>query len=219
MTQFKLHYFPRACSMVTLNALVEAKLDYQVNVVNIMTGEQKSPDYLKIHPGGKVPALQVGERVLTENAAILLYLDAIAPEAGLLPQSTDPLERAQSVSELIWCASSFHPAIRQVRMAMRFTDGDPSGVRAKGVEFSQAMFAQADARLSQGEWWFGDAWSIVDVYVNWCVMTAISAEPSLLAPCPSLQAHMQRVHARPSFQTAMQVSMQLEEDAGIVFLA
>jgi glutathione S-transferase len=215
----KLHYFPRACSMVTLNALIEAGLEYELNVVNIFSGEQKSPDYLKIHPGGKVPALQIEDRVLTENAAILLYLDSIAPDAELLPQSSDSFERAQFVSELIWCSSSFHPAIRQVRMAMRFTDGDPSGVRAKGVEFSQAMFAQVEARVSKNDWWFGDTWSIVDVYINWCVMTAVSAEPSLLAPCPGIQAHLQRVHARSSFEKAMQVSMQIEEKAGIVFPA
>lgn len=219
MTKMKLHYFPRACSIVTLNALIEAGIDHELNVVNILTGEQKSPEYLQIHPGGKVPALQIEDRVLTENAAILLYLDSVAPDAGLLPKSSDAFERAQAVSELIWCSSSFHPAIRQVRMAMRFTDGDPTGVRAKGVEFSQAMFAYAEARISKGEWWFGDTWSIVDVYVNWCVMTAISAEPSLLEPCPGIQAHMQRVHTRPSFQKAMQVSIQLEQDAGIVFPA
>lgn len=219
MPRLKLYYFPRACSLVTLNALIEAKLDYELNVVNILKGEQKSPEYLEVHKDGKVPALQIGGRSLTENAAILMYLNSLAPEGCLLPKTDDGFERAQHASDLVWCSSTFHPAIRQVRMPIRFTTGDPSGVRAKGVEFATNMFANVEKRLSSGRWWYGESWSIVDVYVNWCVMTAVSAEPSLLEPCPSIRSHIHRVHARPSFQSAMQISAQLEEDHAVEFPA
>ncbi|MEM1366313.1 MAG: glutathione S-transferase family protein, partial [Pseudomonadota bacterium] len=203
-----------------LNAMVEAGLDYELKVINIFKGEQKSPEYLKVHPGGKVPALQIEDgRVLTENASILMYLHELAPEAGILPASDDAFTRAQYRSDLVWCSSTFHVAVRQVRMAMRFTDGDSSGVRAKGVEFTSDIFKQVDSRVSDGRWWYGDTWSIVDVYILWCVMTATSAEPSLLQANPNIQAHMQRVMDRPSFKEAMMISLGLEKEHQIEFPA
>ena len=220
MAKLTLHYFPRTCGLVSLNAMEEAGLDHELKVVNIFKGEQKSPEHLKVHPGGKVPALQLEDgRSLTENAAILTYLHEIAPHAHILPASDDAFTRAQYHSDLIWCSSTFHVAVRQVRMAMRFTDGDPSGVRAKGIEFTSAIFKQVDERVSGGRWWYGDTWSIVDVYINWCVMTATSAEPALLDDSPNIQAHMQRVMARPSFQKAMEISMALEKEHQIEFPA
>lgn len=217
MSKFILHYYPRTCALVTLNAMVEAGMECELSYVNIMAGDQKKPEYLKIHPGGKVPALQVGDRVLTENAAIVTYIDNLAPDAGLFPKTDDPLKKAQHTSDLIWCSATFHPAIRQVRMPIRFTDGDPSGVRAKGMEYATAMFAQVEERVSGDRWWYGDTWSIVDVYVNWCVMTAISGEPSLLEPCPGIRSHIERVHTRPSYQKAMEANLKLEREKEVVF--
>lgn len=220
MVKLTLHYFPRACSIVSLNAMVEAGLDYELNVVNIFKGEQKTPEYLRVNPGGKVPALEVEDgRTLTENAGILMYLHELAPNAGILPASDDALTRAQYRSDLIWCSSTFHVAVRQIRMAMRFTDGDPSGVRAKGVEFTSAIFKQVEDRVRGGRWWYGDTWSIVDVYINWCVMTAASAEPALLEASPGIQGHLQRVMARSSFKEAMIVSAALEKEHQIEYPA
>lgn len=218
MPDLKLYHYPvRACSHVTFNALEEAGLDYDDQSIDIMKGEQKSGDYLKIHPGGKVPALVVDGITLAENAAILIYLNSIAPDAKLLPSGEGPFEQAKSYSDLIWVSSTFHPAIRQVRMAMRFTDGDPSGVQAKGVEFSTAIFNHVEERVAGDKWWYGDDWSIVDVYVNWCVMTAASTELMPMEKYPSIRSHIERVHARPSFQKAIARQMTSKERDGVVF--
>ncbi len=213
MPKLKLYMMPFACSRVTLNALEEAGLDYEVQAINLLKGEQKSPDYLKIHPGGKVPALSVDGNIITENAAILIYLNALAPEAGLLPNTDDPLEQAKLYSDLIWCSSTFHPAIRQVRAPMRFTDGDTSGVFAKGLEYTNNALARVEERVSDGRWWHGDTWSIVDVYMNWCYTTAASADYSL-DKFPAVQDHSARVQARPSFERAMARETQVINETG-----
>ncbi|MEL7028770.1 MAG: glutathione S-transferase family protein [Pseudomonadota bacterium] len=214
----KLYHYPvRACSHVTFNALEEAGLDYEDQSVDIMKGEQKSTEYLKIHPGGKVPALVVDGATLTENAAILIYLNAIAPDALLLPKADSPFEQAKYYSDLVWVSSTFHPAIRQVRMAMRFTDGDPAGVQAKGVEFSTAIFDQVEQRVSGEKWWYGDNWSIVDVYVNWCIMTAASTELMPMHAYPAIQSHIRRVQSRPSFERAVARQFASKERDGVRF--
>ncbi|MCG8441910.1 MAG: glutathione S-transferase family protein [Caulobacterales bacterium] len=217
MADITLYHMPRACSRVTMNALEEAGLSYDLRAVNIFKFEQKTPDYLKIHPGGKVPAFIYDGRVMTENAAILMFIHTIAPHAGLLPAASDDFGRIKYYSDLVWCSATFHPAIRQVRMPIRFTDGDPSGVQAKGVEYTTDILRQVEARVRNGGWWHGDAWSIVDVYVNWCCMIALSAVPTILDGFPGVQAHVRRVQERPSFQRAAERELALQRDAGIEF--
>ena len=218
MPDLKLYHYPvRACSHVTFNALEEAGIDYDDQSIDIFKGEQKSPEYLKIHPGGKVPTLVVDGKTLTENAAILMYLSSLAPDAGLLPKSSSDFERSKYYSDLVWVSSTFHPAIRQVRMAIRFTDGDPAGVQSKGIEFSTAIFDMLEARLAGDKWWYGDAWSVVDVYVNWCVVTAASTQLMPMEKYPAIMSHMGRVQARPSFQKAVARQVASKERDGVVF--
>ena len=78
-----------------MNALEEAGFDYEDQVINIMNGEQKSPKYLAVHRSGKVPALQMDDQVITENASIIYFLHNQKPEAGILPfvQSDNPPTR------------------------------------------------------------------------------------------------------------------------------
>ena len=199
--KLKLYHCPIACSGVTMNALEEAGLEYDDQLVNIMKGEQKRPEYLAIHPGGKVPALAVDDQVLTENASILMFLHGVAPEARLLPDVESPMERARQVSDLVWCSATLHPMVRQIRAPMRFTDGDSSGVQAKGHEYLHGVCAQVEERLDGNDWWYGADWSIVDVYLFWLMTTAASA--GFPVQNYAIVADLvERVQQRPSFQRA-----------------
>lgn len=214
--KLKLYYCPRACSFVAMNALEEAGLDYDEQVINIFQGEQHEPEYRAIHPGGKVPALVADDRIITENASIQLYIHGIAPEARLLPETADPVERAQQVSDLVWCSSTVHPFARQARMPIRYTDGDPSGVKAKGEEYLHGVCRQIDERLEGNEWWYGEQWSIVDVYLNWILATAgVGGFP--VADYANIAGLMERVPQRPSFQRAKAKQDAAEVAANIQF--
>lgn len=200
MTKLFLYHAPGACSRVTMNALEEAGLEYGDQAIDLSIGEQKSAEYLKIHPGGKVPALVVDGNVLTENAAILMFLHALKPEANLLPAVDSPFEQAKLHADLIWCCSTIHPIVRQLRMPVRYTDGDTAGVFAKGTDYLNALLPEIEARIGD-KWWYGSNWSIVDVYLYWCYFTAATTEFSL-DPFPTIQSHAERVKARASFQRA-----------------
>ena len=212
----KLYHCPGACSRVTMNALEEAGLSYDDQVVNIFKGEQKSPQYLAVHPGGKVPALASGDEVITENASILFYLHQLVPEANLLPATGSAIATAQQISDLVWCAGTVHPMVRQVRMPIRFTDGDPTGVQAKGNEYLTGVAAQVDARVTRGRWWYGDQWSIVDVYLFWLFTTAGSAGFPV-TDFAALGQLIERVQARPSFERAAAREKAATKSAGIEF--
>lgn len=213
--QMKLYFFPRACSRVTMNALEEAGLTYDLEVVNILAGEQKSPEYLEIHPSGKVPALQVGDQILTENASIVSYLHESNPDAGLLPAVSSPLAQAQQRSDLIWCSGTVHPYLRQVRMPVRFTDGDTSGIEAKGHEYLSGVAKQVNARLSEGRWWYGASWSIVDVYLTWIFSSAQSAGFAM-DDYPAVIDLMGRASDRPAFQRVLEKEIAGAQAAGLV---
>jgi glutathione S-transferase len=214
MTELFLYHTPGACSRVTMNALEEAGLEYGDLAIDIAKEEQKTADYLKIHPGGKVPALAVDDKVLTENAAILIFISLLRPEANLLPAADSPFELARHYSDLIWCSDTVHPTVRQVRAPFRFTDSETAGVFNYGVKQLNALLTQVEARVSGGRWWYGRNWSIVDVYLYWCYTTAASGDYSLAA-FPAIQAHEKRVEAKTSYQTALARELTAMKKAGI----
>jgi glutathione S-transferase len=207
---FVLYFCPGACSRVTLNALEEIGADFEARAVDIFRGEQRAPAYLAVNPKGKVPALQVENQLLTENAAILYYLHSRFHQAGLLPESS-ALPLNAGLEDLVWCSSTLHPLVRQIRMPVRYTLGDPEAVNSKGMEELRPLIEMIAQRIS-GRWWYGNQWSILDVYLYWCYSTAASAGAQLPA---GLVEHGERVRARPSFQRALDREMAVVEQGRV----
>ena len=138
---------------------------------------------------------------MTENAAILAFLDRQHPQAGLLPHGNDPVIDNQGLIDLVWCSGTLHPMVRQVRAPFKWTKGDPGGVKADGIE-KFAVECEKIAKRVDGQWWYGKSWSIIDVYVYWAYSTAEKGGFPL-QDYPALLDHAARVRARPSFQRAL----------------
>lgn len=210
------HYPLRACSHVTICALEEAGLEYEDVAVDIRAAD-RSAEHLQVNPEGKVPVLVVDGIPLTENAAILGYLDALAPNAKLLPSTNDLFSRARYNSDLVWISATLHPAIRQIRMPSRYTEGDPSGVQAMGLRATISMFDRIEERVSGGRWWYDKDWSIVDVYICWAISTAASSGMLTMNDFPAIKSLMQRVKMRPSYERAIARQIASKEKHGIEF--
>jgi glutathione S-transferase len=86
----RLYFSPGACSRVTLVALEEAGLSYEACPLALQQGAQRSAQYLALNPKGKVPLLVTPQGPLSENLAILSWLDAVVPAAQLLPAADQP---------------------------------------------------------------------------------------------------------------------------------
>src|ERR1039457_1163771 len=91
-SMIRIYGFPNTRSTRATWALEEAQADYEFILVNLSKGEHKKPEFLKVNPGGKVPALVDGDLVLTESAAICTYIGEKFPASGLVP--TQAVERA-----------------------------------------------------------------------------------------------------------------------------
>lgn len=201
MSRFELFMYPGACSRVTMTALEEIGVDYEDRCIDLGGGAQSGADYLAINRKGKVPTLSVDGETLTENAAILAYLDQRYPQAALLPRASDPLTTARGLSDVIWCASTLHPQVRQVRAPQKWTLADPAGVHADGLQKFAKECKYISERVGDRGWWYGQQWSIVDAYLNWAYSTAAKGGFAL-ADYPRLLAHAERLRVRPSCQRA-----------------
>lgn len=199
----ELYHFPAACSRVTMTALEEIGLAYTPICVNLRASAQKDDAYLAINPKGTVPAIVFDGRVMTENAAILWYLHAQHPKAGLLPEGDDAQSRFAPLSDLVWCSGTLHPNVRQIRMPAKLTRGDTDGVRADGLAKFALQCGRIAARIADG-WWYSDRWSIVDTYLYWAYSTARKGGFPL-DDYPVLIDHARRVRERPSFQRVLEV--------------
>src|SRR5689334_11148815 len=82
---YKLYYAPGTCALASHIALEEAGADYTAVRLDFKANQQQSPDYLKLNPKGRVPALVTDRGILTENPAILAYIAQTFPKANLAP--------------------------------------------------------------------------------------------------------------------------------------
>lgn len=175
-----LYISPGASSMAPHIALHEVGAPFEARPVSFSRGEHKSPEFRAINPEGKVPALLIDGRLLTEVAGILYYLARRYPEAGLLPAG-DVETEARVVSWLSFLASSVHPA------------------RGKGVDAALAVFDIAEQRLGDREWVF-DTYSIVDIHLFRLYWRFANASQPARERLPALWAHYDRMMARPAVQ-------------------
>ncbi|KAJ9550725.1 hypothetical protein OSB04_014770 [Centaurea solstitialis] len=79
-------YHRSSCSFRVRIALNLKGLDYEYKAVNLLKGEQHSPEYLKVNPIGYVPALVDGDILVSDSFAIVMYLEEKYPQHPLLPR-------------------------------------------------------------------------------------------------------------------------------------
>ena len=205
MSDILLYIAPGSCSRVALVALIEAGAAFDTRVVRFMRGEHKSPAYKALNPKGKVPALVVDGQALTENVAIIAYLDRVFPQAGLLPPATSPLESARQIADLCFCSATLHPIVTRIRLPQMFATPEATRtVWEKACEAMREFFQLIEDRLEGGPWWYGADWSAMDAYLNW-VFWRVEGADFPVGDYPRFADHARRMAERPSVKRAMQI--------------
>lgn len=140
-------------------ALEELGLDYDLHAVNIRKGEQKLPDFVALNPNAKVPVLVDNGLVLTESAAILVYL---AEKTGKLLPATGEA-RARVFEQLFFHASGLSPAFGQSGFFQRLAaEPQPLAIERFSGEAKRTV-AVLDALLATRRFVAGDAFTIADI--------------------------------------------------------
>lgn len=206
MANLKLYFFPGTCARVSLIALEELNIPFETQLVVLMRGEHKSPDYLKLNPKGKVPTLLVDGQPLTETLAILNYLNKSYPQAKLLPTHPDAFQEALLQSDLAWLNSTVQPLVTGIVLPQVFCAQPDTARKQTWLQFGQLITPHLnllEARLSKQPWMLSDTWSVLDAHVCWVWDQLLFGgfDGSAYA---NLAAHTERSKARPSVQRALQ---------------
>ena len=207
-----LYYAPVTCAMVPYITLTEARAEFDVTPINLLGGQNRSPDFVQQNPKRKVPILVIDGEPLTENVAINLWIARTFPEARLLP--SDPMAETRAISILAWCASTIHPALTPNALPKRFCDapGTEDNVRACAQKLLGEHFSIADRMLAGREWFF-DHFTAADAYFFWTFLRATRFEPKHLdlTTFANCQAHLARMKQRPSVQRLLAFEKQTQE--------
>jgi len=142
-------------------ALEELALPYTVKIVNIMGGDQKKPEYLKINPNGRIPAIVDTEAehfAVFESGAILIYL---AEKTGRLMPS-DAKGRSRVLQWLMFQMGGVGPMMGQANVFFRYFPEKIQPVIDRYQNESRRLFEVLDTRLADSEW-LADAYSIADI--------------------------------------------------------
>lgn len=87
---FKLYYYPNNASLAPHFLLHHLNVDYELLLVDKQSNAQKSADYLKLNPAGRIPTLVIGEQPIFESSAICIHLCELHPQSNLMPVVGDP---------------------------------------------------------------------------------------------------------------------------------
>jgi glutathione S-transferase len=171
--------------------LDELGAPHQTQILNMTAGEQRQPAYLAINPMGKVPAILHGDSLVTEQAAIFIYLADLFPAAGLAPAVNDPL-RGPYLRWLTYYGSSLEPAVID-----NYLKRDPAPARMCPYGDYDTVLKTVSDQLRTGPYILGDTFTAADILwgtaLKW--MTGFKVVPE----SPEIMSYVQRICTRPAF--------------------
>lgn len=184
------HPFSRAAGV--LWGLEEVGQPYDLSYVDIMKGDQKSPPVSALNPMGKIPLLVDGDAVVTESAAIALYLGDRYALGRLAPKPDDPRRGAY----LRW--SLFAPSVIEPGSMAKLSGWEFKPGQAGWGDFD-SMVKSIDSAV-ENQFVLGDMFSMADVILGGTLryMTRFK----MLTASPAVAAYIERISARPALQRA-----------------
>ncbi|MDA7966989.1 glutathione S-transferase family protein [Ruegeria sp.] len=202
----QLYYAPRTISVAVAIALEEAGLDYEAIALDFAGGEQTKPAYKQINPKGRVPALAVEGGILTETGALLEYVAAMAPQAGLVPD--DPVKAARMREVMFYLASTMHVNHAHKQRGHRWADKKASW-KDMTAKVAQTMTASCEYIVSnglRGPFVLGDEISLADPYL-YTVCSWLEGDGVDVTAFPKIVAFRKAMEARPSVQAVRAAGM------------
>lgn len=203
----KLYYAPGTISIAVAIALEEAGMAYETVKISFADADQTKPDYVALNPKGRVPTLITDNgQVLTETGALLDYIAASAPDAGLVPDA--PEDAAHMRAVMYYLASTFHVAHAHKMRGSRWADQQSSfdDMAAKVPETMAACAAYVEAECFRGDYTCGDQISVADPYL-FIVCNWLAGDGVTVSNYPKIEAFIARMEARDSVKTMRNAGM------------
>jgi glutathione S-transferase len=191
----KLYEFGPTRSIRARWTLQELGVEFEPVTVNLVAGEHRRPEFLRINPAGKLPVLVDGDLTLTESVAIVLYLAEKYREKGFLP--ADLTGRAEVNRWLLFAATELEQPLWRISKNTavypeeRRVPGDVVNARQ---DFKEAA-AVLEKHLQGRQFVVGDRATVADFVTAYTLDWA--GEVRLLDEFPVLRRYMERMYERP----------------------
>ena len=190
-------YGPSSHSRKVRAALIEKGLEFERVNVDLSKKEQKSPEYLKIHPFGLVPALDDEGFILYDSTIINEYLEDEYPYPPLMPKDSEGRAQVRLMEDLR--DSQFNPAAGQLNRELRKSEDERE---QKVIEQARAKITECFDRLEkelQGRQYLAGEFSLADIAFYPNIDTLERIQVQVDAKYKNLLAWIARLKARPSF--------------------
>jgi glutathione S-transferase len=199
----KLYYAPNTCALASHIALEEAGANYESVRLSFKTEDQKKPDYLKINPKARVPALVTDRGIITETPAILVYIAQTHPAAKLAPVD-DPYALARVQAFNSYLCSTVHVAHAHRMRGYRWTD-DAAAIETMRKKVPQTVgecFALIEREMFEGPWVMGKDYTVCDGYL-FTLTQWLGGDGVDVNRTPKIAEHFKRVGDRPAVRKAV----------------
>ena len=192
------HPHSRAANVVWM--LEEVGVPYELEYVDMASSQQKGAALKALNPMGKVPVLRDGEALVTESAAIGVYLaDRYAP--GRLATALDDPARGTYLRWCFYAPSVVEPGCMAKASGWAFRPG------SAGFGTYEEMLETLEAAIGDGPWLLGERFTMADVVLGGTVRFMLTFK--MLEPRPAFTAYVDRLNARPASQRANAVNAEV----------
>jgi glutathione S-transferase len=189
-------------------ALEELELPYEVHAIDLMAGEQKKPEYVKLNPNGRIPTIvdrDADDFAVFESGAILVYL---AEKAGrLLPQ--DVKGRSRVMQWLMFQMGGVGPMMGQANVFFRYFPEKIQPAIDRYQSECRRLFEVLDRQLASHEYLAG-AYSIADI-ANWAWLRTYEWSGVSVDGLEHLQRWLAAIAARPAVQRGLEVPVKMPD--------
>jgi GST-like protein len=181
--------------------LEELALPYEAHAIDISKDEQFAPDFLKIAPNNRIPAIKERDTgfTLMESGAIMIYL---AEKTGkLLP--TDAHKRARVIEWLMWQMGGVGPMLGQVHHFVKYNAGKAPYAEERYLKEAARLYGVLDRRLADREY-VADDYSIADIAI-WPWISRFEWQTMDLGKYPNVKRWYVAIANRPAVQRGYDV--------------
>jgi len=204
--QLRLYYHPFSRAVNVLWMLEELGQPYELEYIDLQSGAQHTSTFLALNPMGKVPVLADGDTIVTESAAIGLYLADRYGLGGLAPRFDDPARGTY----LRW--SLFAPSVIETGAYAKAAKWEYRAPQAGWGEY-ESMLATTESAIGEGPWLLGERFTMADVIFGGTVRSLLRFE--MIEARPALTAYAARLSERPAAQATQAKNAAMIEKYGL----
>ena len=199
------YYAPGTCALASHLALEYAGAPHEAVRLDFRKQEQRSPEFLRVNPKGRVPALATDRGVLTETPAILQYIAQSFPEAKLAPLDDAFLLAKMNEFNSYLCSTVHVNHAHRVRGYRWVEAEDEAALAAMKKKVSQTMaesFTLIEEKMLKGPWVLGERFSTSDLYLT-TLTRWLEGDGVDVKRFPNVADHLARMDAQPQVRKVL----------------